>query len=300
MNPLGINLWNWCAGLGPDCLGLPARAARMGFTAIELPMTVPEVFPALRQELAETGLSVTLCAALGPGRDLSSFDPAVRSATMDYLTACLEAGRALGAGVLCGPLYAGGGKRHWLDPADKKREWELAVTGLRELARRAADCGMALSLEPLNRYRTSVCNTSAQVLELIGDIGAPNVGLHFDTYHACLEEKDLTGALEAALRSGRVNHFHACANNRGAPGQGILPLGEGAGPAGPPRLLRPHHHGDLCPGRAGQQLDPGARGSRRSGPGGPSLPAGLFQPGLRGRRRLDPVTPIPNLCEKGA
>ena len=143
MNPLGINLWNWCAGLGPDCLGLPARAARMGFTAVELPMTVPEVFPALRQELAETGLSVTLCAALGPGRDLSSFDPAVRSATMDYLTACLEAGRALGAGVLCGPLYAGGGKRHWLDPADKKREWELAVTGLRELARRAADCGMA-------------------------------------------------------------------------------------------------------------------------------------------------------------
>lgn len=226
MNPLGINLWNWCAGLGPDCLGLPARAARMGFTAIELPMTVPEVFPALRQELAETGLSVTLCAALGPGRDLSSFDPAVRSATMDYLTACLEAGRALGAGVLCGPLYAGGGKRHWLDPADKKREWELAVTGLRELARRAADCGMALSLEPLNRYRTSVCNTAAQVLELIGDIGAPNVGLHFDTYHACLEEKDLTGALEAALRSGRVNHFHACANNRGAPGQGILPWEE--------------------------------------------------------------------------
>lgn len=226
MNPLGINLWNWCAGLGPDCLGLPTRAARMGFTAVELPMTVPEVPDALRQELAETGLPVTLCAALGPGRDLSSFDPSVRAATMDYLTGCLETGRTLGASVLCGPLYAGGGKRHWLGADERAREWELAVTGLRELSRRAADCGVALSLEPLNRYRTSVCNTSAQVLALIDDIGAPNVGLHFDTYHACLEEKDLGGALEAALRSGRVDHFHACANNRGAPGQGIVPWEE--------------------------------------------------------------------------
>lgn len=97
------------------------------------------------------------------------------------------------------------------------------MTGLRELARRAGDCGMQLSLEPLNRYRTSVANTSAQVLAMIRDIGADNVGLHFDTYHACLEEKDLLAALEAALQTGRVNHFHACANNRGAPGQGLIP-----------------------------------------------------------------------------
>lgn len=223
MNPLGINLWNWCPGLGPDCLGLPRRAARMGFTAIELPMTVPELPAGLAEELAETGLAVTLCAALGPGRDLSNFDPAVRAATMDYLTACLKTGEAVGASVFCGPLYAGGGKRHHLSEEDAKREWELAVTGLRELARRARECGMALSLEPLHRYRTSVCNTAAQVLRMIDEIGEENVGLHFDTFHACLEEKDLLAALELSLKSGRVNHFHACANNRGAPGQGIVP-----------------------------------------------------------------------------
>ena len=72
---------------------------------------------------------------------------------------------------------------------------ELAVTGLQELARRADSCGMRLALEPLNRYRTSVANTSGQVLDMVRDIGAPNVGLHFDTYHACLEEKDLLAAL---------------------------------------------------------------------------------------------------------
>lgn len=223
MNALGINLWNWQPGLGPDCAGLPTRAARMGFTAVELPMTTTQVPQALADEIRDTGLAVSLCAALGAGKDLSSFDPAVRAATMDYLTQCLNAGRALGATVLAGPLYAGGGKRHWLSPEDKAREWTLAVTGLQELARRAADCGMALSLEPLHRYRTSVVNTAAQGLALVKDIGAANVGLHFDTYHACLEEADLLAALEAALASGRVNHFHACANNRGAPGQGLIP-----------------------------------------------------------------------------
>lgn len=223
MNTIGINLWNWSTGLGTGCLGLASRASKMGFTAVELPMTTPQAPPGLAEEIRAAGLAVTLCAALGQGRDLSHPDEAVRSATMDYLTACLRTGQSLGATVLCGPLYTGGGKRHWLPPDEKQREWERAVTGLRELARRAGDCGMQLSLEPLNRYRTSVANTSAQVLAMIRDIGADNVGLHFDTYHACLEEKDLLAALEAALQTGRVNHFHACANNRGAPGQGLIP-----------------------------------------------------------------------------
>lgn len=223
MNPIGINLWNWCKGLGPDCLGLPARIAEMGFTAIELPMTEPQVEPELAQEIRRTGLQVSLCASLGAGRDLSSFDPEQRKTALEYLTACLQTGQALGASVLAGPLYTGGGKRHWLSADEKQREWELAVTGLQELARRADSCGMRLALEPLNRYRTSVANTSGQVLDMVRDIGAPNVGLHFDTYHACLEEKDLLAALETALQSGKVFHFHACANNRGAPGQGVLP-----------------------------------------------------------------------------
>lgn len=223
MNKLGINLWNWTQGLGPDCLGLPSRAAALGFTAVELPMTTPQVEPELAAELRESGLAVSLCASLGAGRDLSNFEPEPRAAAMDYLTACLETGQALGATVLCGPLYTGGGKRHWLSESDRRREWDLAVAGLQELARRAEGCGMRLALEPLNRYRTSVANTSAQVLQMVEDVGHQSVGLHFDTYHACLEERDLLAALESALQSGRVYHFHACANNRGAPGQGVLP-----------------------------------------------------------------------------
>lgn len=222
-NPIGINLWNWYPGLCPECAALPERIAGMGFTAIELPMSQPEISDGLADSIRASGLRVSLCAALGPGRDLSNFDPAVRASTMDYLTTCLKTGQKLGADVFCGPLYAGGGKRHWLSEDDKKRELELAVTGLQELARRAADFGIPLSVEPVNRYRTSVCNTAGQVLDLLEAVGADNVGLHYDTYQACIEEKDFLGSLEQVLASGKLTHFHACANNRGAPGQGILP-----------------------------------------------------------------------------
>ena len=114
MNKLGINLWNWAPGLSDACCGLPTKAAEMGFTALELPMTQPAVSPTLRDEVRGSGLEVSLCAAMGAGRDLSSFDADVRAATMQYLTDCLQTGAALGAVVLAGPLYAGGGKRHTL------------------------------------------------------------------------------------------------------------------------------------------------------------------------------------------
>ena len=199
MNPIGINLWNWHSGLCPQCRELPQRIARMGFTAIELPMSVAEPEEELIAQIRDSGLRVSMCAALGPGRDLSNFDPAIRASTMDYLTACLKTGQKLEADVLCGPLYAGGGKCHWLSQDDQKRELDLAVEGLQELARRAADFGVPLSVEPINRYRTSVCNTVDQVLDLLEAVDAPNVGLHYDTYQACIEEKDMLQALEKAL-----------------------------------------------------------------------------------------------------
>ena len=56
MNKLGINLWNWAPGLSDACCGLPTKAAEMGFTALELPMTQPAVSPTLRDEVCGSGL----------------------------------------------------------------------------------------------------------------------------------------------------------------------------------------------------------------------------------------------------
>jgi D-psicose/D-tagatose/L-ribulose 3-epimerase len=45
-----------------------------------------------------------------------------------------------------------------------------------------------------------------------------NVGLHLDTFHMHLEEKDSARAIRQA--GGKAFHFHACENDRGVPGTG--------------------------------------------------------------------------------
>lgn len=222
-NRWGINLWNWVNELGPGCEGLPDKAFKMGFTAVELPMTMSELPKGLANEIHSLDMEVSLCASLGAGRDLSNFDETVRQNTMKYMVECLESAESVSAKVFVGPLYTGGGKRHWLSEDDKKREWDLAVTGIRKVSAAAKECGVRLALEPLNRYRTSVVNTAAQALKLVSDIGEENVGVHFDSYQAGIEEDSILNAFEAVLKEGKLYHFHACSNNRGVPGQGFFP-----------------------------------------------------------------------------
>jgi D-psicose/D-tagatose/L-ribulose 3-epimerase len=45
-----------------------------------------------------------------------------------------------------------------------------------------------------------------------------NVGLHLDTFHMHLEEKDSAKAIRKA--GNKIFHFHACENDRGVPGTG--------------------------------------------------------------------------------
>jgi D-psicose/D-tagatose/L-ribulose 3-epimerase len=42
-----------------------------------------------------------------------------------------------------------------------------------------------------------------------------------DTFHMCIEEKKLGEAIR--LAGSRMKHFHACENDRGAPGSGHVP-----------------------------------------------------------------------------
>jgi hydroxypyruvate isomerase len=56
---------------------------------------------------------------------------------------------------------------------------------------RAADKGVVLGLEVVNRYETNLVNTAAQAVELIGEIGEANVKVHLDSYHMHIEEAGL-------------------------------------------------------------------------------------------------------------
>jgi D-psicose/D-tagatose/L-ribulose 3-epimerase len=73
-------------------------------------------------------------------------------------------------------------------------------------------------MEPLNRFETDMMNVVSQGLQFIDETGMENVGLHLDSFHMHLEEKNSAQAIRQAGSS--VFHFHACENDRGVPGTG--------------------------------------------------------------------------------
>jgi sugar phosphate isomerase/epimerase len=64
--------------------------------------------------------------------------------------------------------------------------WPIVVDGLRQAARAAADAGLPLAIEPLHKTleaEWSAISSLGKVLDLIADIGEPNVGIMFDVWH---------------------------------------------------------------------------------------------------------------------
>ncbi len=221
---IGINLWNWTKDPCDDIVGLILHIADLGFGAVELPLNRVSEWdlPGIAESLFRTKLELTLCAQLTNGLDGSSPDEATRQETIQYLLEGLEVGSRLGAKVLAGPLYAGSGKRHFLAPEEMATERNRALDTLSTLSVSAEKLGVNLAIEPINRYRTSVVNTVAQAMDLISAVFSPALGIHFDTYQANIEESNPLDALNIALSAGKLFHFHACENHRGAPGTGHI------------------------------------------------------------------------------
>src|SRR5918999_3484503 len=221
---IGVNAWIWTSPFttsDKESLALLAKARQMGFDTFEFGLEdVSHVDPAKLKERAKaTGLRLVICGASGPDRDLTHDDGSVRENSLNYITQAIAICQKSGCPTLGGPMYSAVGKRRHIPPEQKKKEWDLAVKGLKEAGRRAKDSGIRLAIEPLNRFETDLINTSEQCERLVNEIGMNNVGFHLDSFHMNIEEKNSADAVRRAGK--RLYHFHACENDRGAPGSGV-------------------------------------------------------------------------------
>src|SRR5678815_4218123 len=135
---------------------------------------------------------------------------------MTYCKTLIDQAVELGCPSLIGPVYSVVGKADAVEPEMQTKEWELVVKNLKELAAYAAEKGVRICVEPLNRFETDFLNTCDQGLKLIKAVGAKNVKLHLDTFHMNIEEKEQGAAIRKAGKL--LGHFHACGSDRGTPG----------------------------------------------------------------------------------
>ena len=82
----------------------------------------------------------------------------------------------------------------------------------------AAQAGIILALEAVNRFECYLCNTMAQLAKMVKAADHPNVTAMYDTHHANIEEKKNGDAIR--LIAPVLSHVHISENDRGTPGDG--------------------------------------------------------------------------------
>src|SRR5512140_1854999 len=217
----GVNTFVWVSPCTTQAVREHApRVKSMGFDIFEISCENPDLIDpqAVKQELDRNGLQGIICGAFGPDRNICSTNPEYVANAKEYIRWLVDAAAAVGSAVICGPAYSSVGKDHIEDDKARKAEWDRAVAGIREMAEYAAKKNVRIALEPLNRFETDMINVVSQGMDFVAQVGMPNVGLHLDTFHMHLEERNSAAAIRRA--SDRIFHFHACENDRGVPGAG--------------------------------------------------------------------------------
>lgn len=198
-----------------------ARLAKLGYNGAELAVRDPAALDvqAVKKTLAVNKLTVP---ALGTGQAFGeeglSFvdaDASIRERAIERIRSQIALARELNCLVIIGLIHGTARPPVTIDQASS---WLLDA--LRRLAKTASESDIRLAIEPINRYETNLLNTVAETLALIKVIGADNLGVLFDTFHANIEEPSLEGSLRACGSS--LFHVHFADSNRWAPGRGHI------------------------------------------------------------------------------
>jgi D-psicose/D-tagatose/L-ribulose 3-epimerase len=217
----GVSSFVWVSPCTTEAVKeLAPKVKSMGFDILEIACENPgllDIQP-IKKEVQQNQLSAIICGVFGPDRNICSSDPEIRENARRYILWLIDSAAQLGSPVICGPMYSSVGKDHLEDSEARKREWDRAVSGIREMADYAGEKDIRIALEPLNRFETDMINTVSQGLNFIHDVGRENVGFHLDTFHMHLEEKSSADAIR--LAGDKIYYFHACENDRGVPGTG--------------------------------------------------------------------------------
>jgi D-psicose/D-tagatose/L-ribulose 3-epimerase len=214
----GVNTFIWSGTFDPSNFSLLPTIKEAGFDGVEIPLLRPKELQAasIRKAVEANGLETNCCTALVDGHSLISDSPDIRRRTQQHLRDVAKAAAEAGAKIVCGPLYSPvgylPGRRRTGD------EWKWAVEGFQVVGETLAAHQVTFAIEPLNRFETYFLNTAADAAQLAKEIGHPNIGILFDTFHANIEEKNIAAGYTTV--GPYLKHVHTCENDRGIPGSG--------------------------------------------------------------------------------
>lgn len=203
---------------GEDIATSIDRVSRYGYDAIEL-VGEPDAFDGaqIRRLAGDAGIGVSSVCSIftGAERDFTNKSASNRQKALDYTNRVADFAAASGAPIIIVAPSPVGKMAPESDPA---QEWDWAVEGIQKAADYAASQNVKLCIEAWNRYETHFLNRIPQCMDLMRDVGRPNVGVMGDTFHMNIDDPDIAGAVRDAGEA--MIHIHFADSNRAAPGQG--------------------------------------------------------------------------------
>ena len=214
----GMNLLLWTAGVTEEHFPLLGEIREWGYDGVELPMFDFDLNNAksVGAELKQLGLQATAVTVCTAEENPISADAAIRQAGLTRLKKAVDACAAAGATHLCGPIHSALGE--FSGAGRTKEEWQRAQEILSQAADHAKANDVTLVVEYLNRFECYFLNCAADAAQFCREVGHSNLKTMYDTFHANIEEKNITAAVQAC--ADQLVHVHISENDRSTPGEG--------------------------------------------------------------------------------
>ena len=218
----GIHSLLWTERFDANPEPVVRKAKAFGFDGIEIYVAPSQIDSfdkdRVKKALHDTNLECIGCTCLDKETDVTSADEAVRKRGVSHLQKCAALFSDLGGKLVTGVTYGAWGKLTGSGPTNE--EWSHSAESLKAACRLVRNTGVMIGLEPANRFETYVINTAADAVKLAKKVDEPNIGVHLDTFHMNIEEKNPYDAI--VNTNDRLCYIHLCENDRGVAGTGNI------------------------------------------------------------------------------
>jgi D-psicose/D-tagatose/L-ribulose 3-epimerase len=214
----GMNLLLWATHVIADHFPILAKLKKTGFDGVEIPIFEGDVehYKKIRKELDNQGLACTTVGLMTPEANPIAPDPTLRQAAVERFKRLIDWTATLKAELMAGPFHSPLGVFSGAGPTEDEKKRGADV--LRQAAEMAQKAGVKLAIEYLNRFECYFLTTAADARALVKRVNHPNFRMMYDTFHANIEEKNISEAIAGCADS--FIHVHISENDRGTPGTG--------------------------------------------------------------------------------
>lgn len=220
MEKFGLHALVWVSEWNPKDIRFAAEnTAKAGFSVMEAVIFDPaEALPdETAKAFAEFGLEAVTGMALNAQADISSPDPSISKAGEALIVDAISATRDMGSKKLGGVTHSA--MQRYLTAPDPDVFKRVTDTYGR-LAVKAAEAGVQLGIEAVNRYESNVVNTVDEAADIVRAVDAKTLFAHIDTFHMNIEEHDVADAITRNLDV--IGHVHIGESHRGYLGSGSV------------------------------------------------------------------------------